>query len=54
MKLARMPRINAQATSVISIVPVEPKTNFIPKPPTPAIKMTETTNKFLLSPRSTF
>ena len=30
------------------------KTNFIAKPPTPAIKMTETTNKFLLSPRSTF
>ena len=50
-----MPRIKAQATSVNVISPAPPgKTNLIEKAPTPAIKITETTNKFLFSLRSTF
>ena len=49
--LVRIPKINAAATSVIVTSPFNPKLMDIP--PTPQIKMTETTNKFLLSPRST-
>ena len=50
-KLVQIPKINAAATSVIVTSPFAPKLMAIP--PTPQIKMTETTNKFLLSPRST-
>ena len=46
--LAQIPKIKAQATSVIVTLP-----NETTIPPTPQIKITDTTNKFLLSPKST-
>ena len=43
-----IPKIKAHATGVIVTLP-----NVKLNPPIPVIKITETTNKFLLSPRST-
>ena len=48
MALVRIPRISAHATEVIVIFP-----KVRAMPPTPAIRMMETTNKLRLSPRST-
>ncbi len=48
-RLARIPRIRAHATLVIVTAP-----KFSVSPPMPAIRMTDTTNRFLFLLRSTF
>ena len=52
-KLTKTPRINEQATVVIVIVMSAPKEIVKEKPPIPVINIVATTNKFLLSLKST-